>query len=330
MTKVNVIIPFYQEKAGILKAAVLSALNQKTRVSVHIIVVDDESPVSAREELQDVHPKEQFTISIVEKKNGGAGAARNAGLESVDSDTDYVAFLDSDDIWSDSHLERAVWALSNGYDFYFSDFYQLNQEVTAFARAGRIRIEEHRRIHDSEPIFEYSGNMINQIIAGNIIGTSTVVFNFSKYPSHRFLTHLRHAGEDYIFWLQLASNIKKIAFSSESECRYGSGVNLYADSGWGTDKYLKIVHDDIKYRKYLLARFPLTPDQKRSISGRISKLRVDYCRGLVHNLLRNRRLPGARILDHLKVDPATFATLLWLPGSKLYEKLRGHERSSHN
>jgi succinoglycan biosynthesis protein ExoW len=322
MTKVSVVIPFYQEKEGILKAAVVSALNQKTSASVQIIVVDDESPISAHQELQDLQAQYPDAILIIEKKNAGAGAARNTGLDHLGPDTDYVAFLDSDDVWFDSHLERAVWALGNGFDFYFSDFYQLDQQVTAFARAGRIRTEEHKQVHPSEPIREYSGDMITQIVMANIIGTPTVAYNFAKYPDIRFPKDLLHAGEDYIFWLRLASSTKRIAFSSEPECRCGAGVNLYAEMGWGTDKYLKILHDDIKYRKYLLANFKLTPEQRASIFRKISSLRLDYCRGFIHNLLHNRRFPQARIWDHFKLDPATFAALILVPGLRLYQKLR--------
>ena len=62
------------------------------------------------------------------------------------------------------HISRAMWALQHGNDFYFSDFYQLHQTVSAFARAGRIDVTQHPRIHPVEPIHEYQGDMFDQIL----------------------------------------------------------------------------------------------------------------------------------------------------------------------
>src|SRR6202040_2082222 len=128
----------------------------------------------------------------------------------------------------------------------------LGQDVTAFIRGGRMRIEDHPRIHPSEPIYSFSGNMVDQILTGNILGTSVIVYNFRKFPDLRYPEDFRHTGEEYIFWIHLASRSGSIAFSSDPACRYGQGVNTFADSGWGTDKYLTVLHDLIKYKKYLL------------------------------------------------------------------------------
>jgi succinoglycan biosynthesis protein ExoW len=322
MTKVSVVIPYYQRKEGILRAAVLSALRQKTCASVQIIVVDDESPITARRELQDVRPDQPDALVIVEKKNGGAGAARNFGLDHVSADTDYVAFLDSDDVWSESHVERAIWALDNGYDFYFSDFYQLGQDVTAFIRGGRIRVEDHPRIHSSEPIYSFSSNMVDQILTGNILGTSVIVYNFKKFPDLRYPEDFRNAGEDYVFWIQLASRSRKIAFSSEPACRYGPGVNLFSDSGWGTDKYLTIQHDLIKYKKYLLKVVPLTRAQRNVVSMTLRNHRMDYGRGLVHNLIHNRKVSPSVLWNQIKLDPQTFLTLPLIPALLIASRFR--------
>jgi succinoglycan biosynthesis protein ExoW len=322
MSKVSVVIPYFQRREGILRNTVLSALRQKTDATVRVLVVDDQSPVPARTELSEILASYPQSVRIVEQKNAGAGAARNTGLDNVDPDTDYVAFLDSDDEWTTSHISRAVWALQNGYDFYFSDFYQLAQTVTAFNRAGRIRISEHRQIHPTEPIHEYAGDMVDQILTGNILGTSTIVYNFRKFPTIRYPIDYRHTGEEYIFWLRLASSTKRIAFSSAADCRYGAGVNIYSESGWGTDKYLSLVHDDIKYRKYLLGNMGLNPAQQDGIRKRIRRLRIDYAKGLFHNLINNGKVDASMVRKHLLFDPMTLFTMAFAPGVIVYEKLR--------
>jgi succinoglycan biosynthesis protein ExoW len=322
VTKVSVVIPFYQKTEGILRAAVMSALHQKTDASMQIIVVDDESPISARKELQDLCSRYPDAIVIVEKKNAGVGAARNTGLDHVSPESDYVAFLDSDDVWTDLHIKRALWALDEGYDFYFSDFYQLRQDVTAFSRARRIRLEDHPRIHDGEPIHEYTGSMVDQILSGNILGTSVIVYNFKKFPAVRYPEEFRHAGEDYVFWIRLASASKKIAFSSDAECRYGPGVNIFADSGWGTDKYLSIVYDLMKYRKYLMRNLALTPSQRRALKLALKTDRFNYGKGFLHNLRCNGKITLNVFWKQLILDPQTFLAMALVPGAAIYGKLR--------
>jgi len=171
--KVSVITPFYQRTRGLLDKAVRSVLRQKGEFDVRIVIVDDGSPISAREELQELLPQYSQFLDIREQKNAGCYPASNTALDGVSEDTDFVAFLDSDDEWTESHLGHAVGALEKGYDFYFSDFYQLNQQVSAFERGKRIKVGDHKKIHATEPIHEFGGNMFDQIIKGNILGTST-------------------------------------------------------------------------------------------------------------------------------------------------------------
>src|SRR3990172_8587194 len=109
--QVSVVIPFFQKEKGILKKAVRSVLNQRKFDNYEIIIIDDGSPVSANEEIADLGETNKFRIRAIRQKNSGPGAARNRGLDAVSRETTYVAFLDSDDQWLDSHLDNAVAAL---------------------------------------------------------------------------------------------------------------------------------------------------------------------------------------------------------------------------
>jgi succinoglycan biosynthesis protein ExoW len=60
------------------------------------------------------------SVKLVKQENAGCFAACNAALDNMGADTDYVAFLDSDDEWFDEHLANALIALDQGYDLYFS------------------------------------------------------------------------------------------------------------------------------------------------------------------------------------------------------------------
>jgi succinoglycan biosynthesis protein ExoW len=112
--RIAVIIPFYQKKPGILRKAIVSALAQESDAETTIIVIDDASPVPARDELAELMRAYPNRIVIIEQPNAGPAAARNKGLESVPDGTEYVAFLDSDDEWIPAHLANAATALGRG------------------------------------------------------------------------------------------------------------------------------------------------------------------------------------------------------------------------
>ena len=300
---IAVVIPFYQKKTGILKKAIASALAQTGVAACTIIVVDDASPVSARSELADIVRDHPGRIVIIEQANAGPAAARNKGLDSVPAGTEYVAYLDSDDEWIDSHLANAVAALGAGYDFYFADHFQLNSTVTAFNRAGRIQVGQHAQIAGSEHLRAYGGDMFDQILMGNIIGTSTVVYRYAKFPALRFREEFVYAGEDYLFWLELSKKTSKIAFSSLCECTYGEGVSIFAGSGWGTEKSLIRLHHELKYKKALPRLFELNAAQLAANRVSVKALQRSFVADVLHRLAHRKPVGGRFLIDHFSVDP---------------------------
>jgi succinoglycan biosynthesis protein ExoW len=304
--KILVVIPFYQREEGILIKAVQSALNQVGVSTPKIIIVDDESPVPARSELEPLIRNYPERIVIIEQPNAGPAASRNRGLDSIDVDAEYVAFLDSDDEWTNTHLSNALSALEQGYDFYFSDFYQLNQSVSAFNRAKRIQVDSHPKINGTSCSHEYSGDMFNQILIGNIIGTPTVVYRYRKFPELRFREEFVYAGEDYLFWLELSRLTNKIAFSILCECTCGPGVNIFSGSGWGTEKSLVRLHHEMKYKKALGRIFPLNSAQMDGNKKAIASLRRTFVADVLHRLTHKKPVDKALMTEQLKVDPQTF------------------------
>ena len=248
---IAVIIPYFQREAGILRRAITSVARQDSIVRTHIIVIDDASPIPANTELKDIDLPDHLTHEVLERTNGGPAAARNTGLDHVPEGCRYIAFLDSDDEWSSDHLANAWKALESGFDFYFANHYQLGQGIGAFERAGRIEPKAHPQIGNSAPLHAYQGNMIDQILTGNIIGTSTVVFRRAIAPHLYFREEYRNAGEDYIFWLELATLTDLICFSTNNEATYGKGVNVYSGVAWGTEEHMSRVRNELRFKLFV-------------------------------------------------------------------------------
>lgn len=308
---IAIVIPYFQRKPGILVKAVTSALAQQGRFSLEIVIVDDASPVPARAELAQICADHPDKVRIIEQANAGPAAARNKALNSLSPSTTLVAFLDSDDEWIPTHLANAVAVIDSGIDFYFTDHYQLNATVSAFKRAGRIDAAAHRKLDAGEALYAYVGDMFGQILMGNVIGTSTVVYRYEKFPALRFREAFVYAGEDYLFWLELSKLTDKIGFSTLVECTYGEGVNIFAGSGWGTEKSLIRTHYELKYKKALQRLFPLSPAQAAHIGASVKTLRKSFVADVLHRLSHRKPLGAKLLRDHWKVDPLSF--VLFVP-----------------
>ena len=101
--RVSAIIPTYN-RAALVTEAVDSVLAQ-TYQNVEVIVVDDGSTDGTQERLAQYGDK----IRVIYQQNAGPSAARNLGIASATGSL--IAFLDSDDLWLPTKLERQVTLL---------------------------------------------------------------------------------------------------------------------------------------------------------------------------------------------------------------------------
>src|SRR6056297_1668487 len=107
---VSVIVPTYN-RADALPRTVESVLGQ-TLDDLELIVVDDASTDDTPAVIDDYDDdRVQF---VQHERNQGASAARNTGIDRAEGD--YVAFLDSDDVWRPTKLEKQVQTLARRGD----------------------------------------------------------------------------------------------------------------------------------------------------------------------------------------------------------------------
>jgi Glycosyl transferase family 2 len=103
---VSAVIPFFNH--GMVVDEALEAIRRQSRPVDEIVVVDDGStdPYS----LSVLARLEDAAIPVVHQDNQGPGSARNLGAERCRGDA--ILFLDSDDVVSEHHVERALGALA--------------------------------------------------------------------------------------------------------------------------------------------------------------------------------------------------------------------------
>ena len=153
---ISIIIPAYKAENYIRKC--LDSIVYQTLKDIEIIIVDDCSP-DCTGYICDEYARKDTRIRVIhKKKNGGVGAARQAGLESAKGE--YVIHADPDDWMEPKMLEDLyITAKETNADLVFCDFYQDYAD-------GRSKYMSQQLCN---PIT--NKNMLIAILEGNIHGS---------------------------------------------------------------------------------------------------------------------------------------------------------------
>lgn len=108
---VSVVLPTYG-RPEFLTDAVESVLAQ-TYDPIELLVVDDCSPEPVAPALEGIDAGDGASLRVIRhEENQGANGARNTGIREADGE--FVAFIDDDDLWKPTKLERQVAAAAEG------------------------------------------------------------------------------------------------------------------------------------------------------------------------------------------------------------------------
>lgn len=306
----TVIVPYFQREPGLLRRCAESVLAQQGAGAVHLIVVDDASPVSAAEELAGLWP-ENPAVQVIRQDNAGPGAARNKGLDHVPPGTTYVGFIDSDDWWEPDMLQHATRALDLGHDIFFANSRRHGFAEARFdwhAAAGRQLIaREHTPIDPEYELYAYAGSFFDYaLVRSNVISTSALVYRLDRFPGQRFNTRLFN-GQDRLFKLHLSRQSERVAFCPRVLVNEGTGINIYDSAKWGNAKSLRLLSNYIQLSKAILAELPLSALQRDIVVGQLNDSRFSLTASLLHLLKAGQQPDWKLVWRTLRKDPA----LLW-------------------
>lgn len=318
MPRTNVIIPFFQRERGILPVAVRSALAEGGD-DILVTIVDDGSPVRARDELASIMMHDRRVV-LIEQANAGPGAARNRGLDATPDDVEYIAFLDSDDRWLPGHLANGMAALRAGADFYFCDFLFLQSNESKFVTLGS-KAPKGIPIAGHSNLFFFAGLFFDEVMQGIPVATSTVIIRRHVAPTLRFPAGLR-AGEDIYFWIGFGQIARRVAFSTCCGVVLGKGVNIYASVGWGSPEALRSVSDSARSWRMILKDFPLSDDQRERVDVTLAQHRREFATNFLHLLRRGRKIDLAVAGGYLAADPHLLGDLGSVFCGSFWRKLR--------
>jgi succinoglycan biosynthesis protein ExoW len=303
---IAVIIPFFQSTKGLLCRALQSVLDQDTDRPWHVFVVDDGSPVSAVEEAAPLGGALAGRWTLIRQHNKGVSAARNRALDSLDGTYEIVAFLDSDDVWEQGHLERINASIDAGADFYFDDYRRYDCPHSRFTDS----VLATRQFDEFDPVRELcwlEAKFFDLLLSGSPAGTSSIAYRWDKLPHVRFRTDLWYC-EDVYFWMQASRFTRKIAFSPAVGAFCGKGVNI-SEGPWGTSKLVKRVAGQTRYQHLVQAEFPLTAAQKQWNMSLLRSLDVDFWQSALAASVRGDYRCAPLLLSYLAMRPGAVSRI---------------------
>jgi succinoglycan biosynthesis protein ExoW len=328
-TRIGVLIPYFQQEAGLLQRALASVAAQEHR-PVQVIVVDDGSPRSADDEITPALTDAIPELVVVRQPNRGVAAARNAGLDALSDEVSAIALLDSDDYWEPSHLRHAAAALSLGADFFFSNS-RFEGEATDFyqTRPQRDLLCNSRAAHEATAIVRWPASVSELFADGCPFHTSTVVFRRAVMPELRFSTNFRRAGEDHAAFWELVTRSSAVMFCTEPTLISGAGgIGLWRKSTFGSVASLVRLADELRWLRQLISSDLLGSSDRQLIQRAIAARRQQALTSALH-LLWHRHNAFKELAYLLRTDPG--CTAYWCLGLPrlLYGKIRGGSRSAN-
>lgn len=279
MTTIAIIIPFYQEKAGILSRALASVFAQDVAdARLRVVVVDDASPHDPARDIEAVGaPPAHVSVELVRRANGGPGAARNTGLDLVAASTEVIALLDSDDIWRPHHLSRALIGLNAGHEVYFSDYDQGDGTtyLPLSPLARRIEPRDPGLTDVAERMLGCAAALMAQWATENYIAhTSSLAYRARGREHVRVSELLRAAGEDHLFFMDLLLASEQVCFSLDIDEALGEGVNIHKGAfAWGTDRDLRRRAFYLGVERMMLARTTWPPAVAAQLRASVAESR---------------------------------------------------------
>lgn len=227
MAKVTVVIPFYQKRSGILRRALNSIFSQ-TLQDFEIVVVDDASPCPIDGDLEGLDAAQRARIRVIHQANAGPGGARNTGLNAIAADSQFAAFLDSDDEWAPDHLRNAVAAMTrHDADCYWASIDGGEGFGYHFGVAQLQKTEKTVVLQDDPLVVEVPEMSRVMLKDWGFLHLSCMVIAKPLFETIRFDAEFRLAAEDVLFFCDCVLAAKRVILCDAAGAQRGEGINIF-------------------------------------------------------------------------------------------------------
>ena len=216
MPRVSAIIPTYNRKAYVLEA--VDSVLEQTYGDYELIVVDDGSEDGTGEALKEYSEK----LRYAHQDNNGVSSARNSGLELAEGE--FIAFLDSDDLWLPEKLDIQVAWMDK-------------HPEAQICYTDEIWIRRGVRVNPRKKHAKYSGEIYPQCLPLCIISPSSALMRRGLFEEVGTFDPSFPVCEDYDLWLRVAARFPVFFIPQKLIIKRGGHAGQLSQQGWGNDRY---------------------------------------------------------------------------------------------
>ena len=182
MPLISIIIPFFKKKEFISRC--LKSIYNQSYSNYEIILIYDDEDIKDYHYIMSFKKIYKKLLVIKNTKRRGAGMTRNIGIKFAKGD--YIAFLDSDDVWHREKLKIQIMQMTKNNWAISHTSYKIidtNNIVKGIRRAKNLSF--------------------SNLIKSCDVGLSSVVMKRSLFNNKLKFPNLK-TKEDYVLWLKIA------------------------------------------------------------------------------------------------------------------------------
>ena len=266
--KVSVILPTFN-RAHLIEKSIKSVLNQ-TYKKFELIIVDDLSTDNTKEVISKI--ADERICYLRNEKNLGPSGSRNIGI--AHSQSEFIAFQDSDDQWYETKLEKQIELLSNSSD----DVAAVYSGVDFFDSNSGEKIGEELNESNFGLCYKEYGTLPTPL-------TPTVLIRKSVIDKVGVFDNNLKVAEDTDLVIRVSKNDYKYKFINETlvkvfknhESLMGDAESYFYAYNYLYEKHFDYLHKDILYG------FSKTLSNYWLLKNNKTKARLNFRRSLNHH-----------------------------------------------
>ena len=193
---ISVICPTYNSSAFISKT--IESILDQTYQKFEIIFSDDGSTdetINILEKFKIRFQEKKILVRIIKNQHKGPGFARNEAIKVINYE--WIAFIDSDDLWTKDKLKEAVHEIKK------------NASVNCVLhRQIFLKQNKKQKYFDFDRYYNFNKPVKNQLFKTNFFAMSTVVMKKKLVIDNGGFNEFFENAQDYDLWLRIGNNFK--------------------------------------------------------------------------------------------------------------------------
>lgn len=238
-TLVSVIVPVYNRET--LVSQTIDSILSQTYKDFEIIVINDGSTDESLAIIKNYEAQFPNKVRVIDQPNQGQIIARNNGIRVAKGE--YIAFLDSDDLWMPRKLERQIPLFEEGVGLVYSGVEIIDE------KGSTVRVEPADA--------SITGYIFPQLLVKNRMTGGTVVVTAEALRRVGLFSSDFQAAENWDLWLRICKTYRACTVADPLTKYRIHSSNMSSDAQLMIRAKLQIMekHSDIGSQDSQIARF---------------------------------------------------------------------------